>query len=385
MSEAPSIRESLTSAMDALSAGVNDPAPAPTAAPVAEAPAATAPEPVAAAEPAPAAGQPRDPSGKFAAKTPDAPAEAGAAAAAPPPAATQQPEPAAPAQPEPQSEAIRVPPSLPAAVKAKFADLDPDVQSAFAKLEESVQTAKAEWGRKGERLNRYDEILGPRLERWRISGLDEFSGIQALLAAQDYLERNPAEGLAHIARSYGVDLRSLAGNAVQQQTGMEAQRPTIAPELQTVLQPLVQQVQALQQQLQVTQQQSEQQKLTEAQAEVQAFANDPKNIYFENVRGQVAAILQAGQAQTLSDAYQMAIWASPEVRPLLLAEQAKAAQAEAAKQAAEQAARTKAAAAQAAAGSVTGAPAPGAQAPQGPVGSIRESLVAAARESGWQV
>jgi hypothetical protein len=392
MSEAPSIRDSLASAMSSLTDGAPEPAASSqTTAPAEAGDGGTKViEPADALDAAPEGAPSRDAQGRFAAKAADATdnttAQAGADATATPPADNQPPEPAKPEDNGAQPEPTRVPPSLSAAVKSQWSELPQPVRDEFSRLEDTFQKGKAEWSRKGERLNRYDEILGPRVDRWRLAGLDEFSGIQTLLAAQDVLERNPVEGLTHIARSYGVDLRALAGQAIQQPSGLEGQRaPTVAPELQTVLQPLVQQVQTLQQQLQQSQQQSEQQKVTEAQAEVQAFASDPNHLYFDNVREQVAALLSAGQAQTLAAAYEQAIWASPEIRPLLLADQAKAQQAEAQKRAQEQAARTKAATAQQAAGSVTGAPAPGAQPPPGPVGSIRDSLVQAAQATGWNV
>lgn len=376
MSEAPSVRDSLAAAMSGLQE-------APAVAPDVQAPAPVEATPAAAeASPAPeatAAGAERDEHGRFKAKITDPAAPAAAGADDQPPAADapKETETAKPADNGAQTEPTRVPPSLPAAVKAKFADLDPDVQQAFVKLEDSVQTAKAEWGRKGERLNRYDEIIGPHLDRWRLNGLDEYSGVQALIAAQNILERNPVEGLAHIARSYGVDLRALAGQALSQPTAAAPQGQPAMPELQAYLQPLVQQVQAQQQQLQQWQQQAEQQKLSEATAEVNAFMSDPKNLYFENVRQDVARLLDTGAAQTLQEAYDRAIWASPEIRPLLLAEQAKAQQADVQQKATQQAARQKAVAAQAAAGSVTGSPAPGAQAPQAPQGTLRDQLAAA--------
>lgn len=379
MSEVPSVRESLTSAMSALSE------PAPAAAPTPQPEAVAAPEPaeITAPDATTQAAPERDENGRFKAK--EQTAQAGAEDPATLKADTQ-PETAKPAEPEPQTEAIRVPPSLPASVKAKFAALDPDVREAIWENERSVHKARDEWAKKGERLNRYDEIVGPHRDKWQLNGLDEFSGIQTLIAAQNFLERNPVEGLHYLARSYGVDLRALAGQALQQPTAPGGiQAPTVMPELQGVLQPLVQQVQTLQQQLQQSQQQSEHQKLAEAQAEVQTFANDPANLYFENVREEVAALLDAGRAKTLADAYQKAIWASDEIRPLLIAEQTKQQQADTQKKAAENAARAKAAAAQQAAGSVTGAPAPGAQAPKGPPGSIRDTLNAAMQEIGYQV
>lgn len=381
MSEAPSVRESLQAALESAD---TPEVPAASVAPAAEVGTEIV-EPVAAAE-VPPAGPARDATGKFAPKVQDTPAEAGAETPATPTAEPTEPETAKPADKEPQTEAIPIPPSLSAAVKAQWAELPVEVRKEFGKLEGTVQNAKAEWGKKGERLNRYEEIVGPRRERWNLSGLDEFSGIQALLAAQDYLERDPVGGLNHIARSYGVDLRNLAGQATQQRPGAEGQpAPTAIPELQSALQPLVQQVQTLEQKLQQSEQLIEQQKQSEAQATVDAFSAKPENIYFENVRPVVAMLIGQGLATTLEDAYQQAIWASPEIRPLLVAEQAKASAAASQAKAQEQAARSKAQSAQRSAGSITGAPAPGAQAPAGPVGSIRDTLKAAAQEVGWQV
>ena len=43
--------------------------------------------------------------------------------------------------------------------------------------------------------------------------------------------------------------------------------------------------------------------------------------HFDAVREDMAALLQAGRAQTLDDAYQMAIWANPATRAALIAKQ----------------------------------------------------------------
>jgi hypothetical protein len=271
---------------------------------------------------------------------------------------------------------------LPAAVKAQWSELKPEVQQAFHKLEDSVQTAKAEWGKKGERLNRYDEIIAPRLEKLQLQGIDEFTYIKTLAAAQDYLERDPVGGLQYLARSYGVDLRQLAGQALQM-TGAEGQQaPTLPPELQRILQPLQQQVQTLQQELAQTRQLSEAEKFAQARSEVDTFASDPANMYFENVRPVVAKLIETGQAATLKDAYDMAIWASPEIRPLLLNAQAQQAQATTqeaqARKTAEETQRRKAQQAAHAGGSVTGAPTLGATPPgPGSTGNLRQDLEAA--------
>ncbi len=104
-------------------------------------------------------------------------------------------------------------------------------------------------------------------------------------------------------------------------------------------------------------------------------------MYFDNVKDDVAFYLSNGSAKTLAEAYERAIWANPEIRPLLMQEQADKTSGAAAKKATEEAARQKAADAKRSSGSVTGAPTPGAVAPNGGAkASIREELLAA-RES----
>lgn len=391
-----SLRDELQAASDALSA--QEPVIEGTATLVSEATseAAGAQEAAAATEEksAEASGdRARGPDGKF---LPKDTAQAGesAQAAAPPAEATT--ESAAPAEQEPPTEAIRVPPSLPAAVKAKFAKLDPDVREAFVALESSVQTAKAEWGAKGQRLNRFEEILGPRLPRWQMSGVDEFQGIQMLLAAQDILDRDPVQGLVQVARSYGVTPAHLAQAFGLSQTSAQApaadgQAPATAPpDLTGVLQqyvgPLERQVQTLQQQIAQSQQVEQASKIATAQREIDAFAADPANMYFDNVQDAVVAIIaqdrQNGGAMSLKEAYDRAVWADPNVRPhLIQAQQEAAAQevarkAQEAKAAADKAAQQKAQAASKAAGSVTGSPSPGAAGPAGAPRPLREELAA---------
>lgn len=389
----PSVRDSLTSAMTSLQdAGAPDPAPAEGIQP-----SASIPDP--AAEVAPVAadgagdGPVRDEKGRFAPKeiSPETAESAPEPAA---PTSEANPETAAQAEPEPPKEAIRVPPSLPAAVKAKFAKLEPDVQEAFRKLEDSVQTSKAEWGKKGERLNRFEEIVGPRREQMAIRGIDEFQAIQTLFAAQDLLDRNPVGGLLELARSYGVTAAHLAQAAGLPQTSAQpgaregGYAPTPQPDLASALRPLIE---PLERQFQTLQQQLESERSNTALQAVEEFANHPDNLYFENVKDRIVGLLESGQAQNLKDAYDQACWMDPDIRRILL-DQERARQtsvegkaaAEAARKA-EEAARAKARSSSHAAGSVTGAPIPGAQAPKAPPGSVRDTLKAAFQEHGAAV
>ena len=64
-------------------------------------------------------------------------------------------------------------------------------------------------------------------------------------------------------------------------------------------------------------------------SEITKFSSDPLHNHFETVKGQMAALLQAGQAKDLSDAYEQAIYANPTTRSLVLAEQQTKSKAEA--------------------------------------------------------
>ena len=176
-----------------------------------------------------------------------------------------------------------------------------------------------------------------------------------LTLVQNLLRRqgiNPADlaggqqASASTAPSQGSDVQSLIENAVQR-----------------ALQPL-----------QAHQQQTETQQYV---SQIQAFAADSAaNPYFNDVKAHMAALLRAGTAKDLRDAYDQAVWANPSIRAQLLAKQS------------EDAARTKAAevnaAQNAARASLTGSPLSGAvqaNGLDGSDGSIRGDLSAAYRRA----
>ena len=326
---APSIRDELTAAM-----GTD--APASEAAP---APATPAPKPEGNA-------LARAPDGKFA-KAPEA--------------APNTPEPNAQAAPGPDaSQTIRPPASWSATAKADFATLPPHIQQEVLKREGEIEAGKAQWDQKANRFNRLDAVLSPREEAFRLRGIDEVQAVQSLLAAQDFLERDAPSALQYLARQYGVNLASLAPGAPQPQ---QAQLPPaiqqMAQELNTLKQTLAQQSTA-----------AHQQAVSETQAQIDAFSADPANLYFPNVKVTMGKLIAAGEAMGLKDAYDKAVWAHPEIRPLLLRDQQAQGQATQ-----EQQDKARAEAARRASGSIVGSPTPGSSpSGPGPASSIRAEL-----------
>jgi hypothetical protein len=163
--------------------------------------------------------------------------------------------------------------------------------------------------------------------------------------------------IRQLIRDVGIDPSALMGE--QQQ---------IDPTLQT----LQQKVAAFEEQQRQAQYFAQQQQEAQTQTVIGAFAADPKNVHFESVKGHMAALLQAGQAKDLQDAYDQAVWARPDIRSSLLAEQQRSTEE---KRAAEM--KAKADAARRAGGSVIGSPGLGHSAdPKAGQRSLREELAA---------
>lgn len=336
------------------SAPVERPAPAPRAAPKAE------PEPVEEEAPdlvPPSGDRPRDQFGRYT-KTLDATAEAPAKAADEPAESEPIDQPAIKVE-EPAQPAIAPPQSWSSSAKDEWARLPRAVQDEVHKRESDVARGFQERAQQINDLQPIAQVLQPYAQKLAMRGIHPATAVQQLLAVQDLLDRDPIEGVAHVARSYGVDLRQYAA-AFQQ-----AQQPQ-DPQVQAVQQKLSQIEGYLQQSAQA-QQQQEMARITQ---EIDAFrADTASHPYFEAVRPAMAQLMQHNMALSLQDAYDHAVWSIPEVRTRILEDQRRAEQntrATAEKQAAERARR--------AAVSVSGTPTSGKGAKARESHSVREDI-----------
>lgn len=214
------------------------------------------------------------------------------------------------------TETIRPPSSWSAAAKAKFAAMDQDVQKEVLKREEDfhkgIESYKAR-ATLGDTL--YKEIA-PYEAMIRSQGSSPEISIRNLLGVAYQLStgtpQQKQQVIAQIAQMYGVEMPQ-PGEDVPQTD------PTVAA--------LQQEVQRLRQEREQEKYQMETSTTATLSNEIEAFKADPKNIYFENVRAHMSALLQGGRVKGLQDAYEQATWANPEVRQQLLAQQAKEAEA----------------------------------------------------------
>jgi len=317
----PSLRDSIASAWNTMATDdtpkVAEPAPVQT-----QAAPATATDPV--ETEAEKAERLRDDKGRFAAKE--------AAAQAKQVEGTEIPA-------EGAKDYTRPPPGWSVAAKAEFEALP-------AAVKESIAKREAEIDKGFEKLRDY-KALAPYEDYARANNMPLPDLMQRYKAADDFLNRDPHNAILWFCQNYGVDPRTLAGHAQQHMQPAQQQRqPAAQPQGDPVL---LQKIAALEEMVLGD-------KRTQVSTQVERFASDPKNKYFDNVADQMVPLItqaqQSGQPVDLNQIYETACWMNPEVRAALIKEQKQkdsADQAAKARQVADQARRSGA--------SITGGPA----------------------------
>ena len=209
-----------------------------------------------------------------------------------------------PTKEEPAVVALRPPHGWTAAARAQWGLLPPEVKEAVIKREAEVAAGAQARAKEVERYKGL-ETYTPIIEG---SGISHAEFTKRAVEWEQSLKTNPVGTLLHVARLTGIDLVRLA-QAIQQQGGQQAVMQQQAPQSQPQPAPQSQDINAL-----------IEQKLAERDAHqsVDEFLSDPKNIHAESVADDMALLITSGRADNLEQAYEMACWAQPEIRALLI-------------------------------------------------------------------
>lgn len=225
--------------------------------------------------------------------------------------------------------AIAAPSSWSAEMKAEWATLPAQVQSYVLQRERDSMRKISEQGNELGKMRPVFDVAQKFQKNFDRHGVSFEQGMASLMAAQDLLDRNPLQGLAAIAQTYGINLPQAFG---QQQQNMP-------PEIQRLIAEN-QRLQALathHQREQLAAQKAEDRQLSEWAASEIATWSDGKE-HFDAVREDMKVLLESGRANDLDDAYEKACYANPEIRQTMLAAQ-KAKEADDQRKAAELAAK----------------------------------------------
>ena len=152
-----------------------------------------------------------------------------------------------------------------------------------------------------------ERAIQPYMQNLQQAGVSPDQAVSRLFKA-DAMLRNPdpnqrAQYFAQLAQEYGVDLGH--AQAVPQKDPYTLQLEQRLAQIQFEQEKQAQQAQ-----------QTTQETLN---SELQAFAKDA--VHFEAVREDMAALLQAGRATDLKDAYDKAVYANPQTRQAMLEQQ----------------------------------------------------------------
>ncbi len=278
----------------------------------------------------------RAPDGKFI-KTPEEVA-ADAAAAAPAPEVPPTPEVVPPpAPPKPGEPDLTKPPtSLKGNVQAKWDKLDPDVRAEFHRREANFHEGLSAYKQMADIGKIMDAEVRPYEAFIRSKNLSAPAVVRELMNTAYTLSTGAPEAkmqvVLNIAKEYGIDLSNVQESAQQ--------LAAAAPQIDPVIAPLQQKLEAIEKRFEEQSNEAARREYAELQRQTNAFAQNPSNKFYELVKLDMAALIETGRADGLQDAYDKAIWANPEARAQLLAEQqaterkAKAEKAAAAKKAA---------------------------------------------------
>jgi len=272
----------------------------------------------------------RDESGRFAPKTPtDDGADDGDHADTVEASADDENKPTEAEQPE--VTAKQPPSSWRANVRDHFATLPADVQDEILRREGDFHNGIQQYKQDADYARSIKGVIAPYQSDFAALGVNETQAIQSLLQSERTLRiGTPEQKLAvlqSIVHSYGVPVEALLsddGN-VRDVAMQNAQ--------------LISRLNQMEQQLHGFTSAQQQTAQSQAQTEIQKFASNPANKWFEDVREDMGRMLNAGMATDLQDAYDKAVWQRTDIRQAILAQQQKEAEEKRQKEATTRAAK----------------------------------------------
>ena len=210
-------------------------------------------------------------------------------------------------------EALPAPNHWPKDFAAKFEALDAPAQHMFM---ERYKDLEGDYTKKTQAISKYkkrqdafDEIMAPFKSQFERAGMDDVGAVRQLLAAHDYLRKDPANAINWLASQYGVDIGAIGNDPALEDEFADPQ----VKQLQQQVAQLTGFIQNQQTQQQSHEAASTQSFIDQFSQETDASGN-PMHPHFEQVRSVMGSLISSGNATDLKSAYDMAVYANPELR-----------------------------------------------------------------------
>jgi len=223
---------------------------------------------------------------------------------APPQTETEEKE---PAENSSEVQAVGAPKTWTKEAVEKWATVDPVVKAEVLKREEDMFRGLEQYKEKAELGTKYDSVVEPFKAILAAEQIDPVQLFQSFSANHYLLSRGTPEQKLDVAvnlvKSYGLDI-----DAIKERLGNQPPPPSAEVlELRERLAKVEGTV------TQRTQEELDAKKL-EFSRQVETFAKDPKNIYFNDVASDIAHLLKTGAETSLQAAYDTAVLRNPTTR-----------------------------------------------------------------------
>lgn len=269
-----------------------------------------------------------------------------------------------PAPPAPTERAI--PERLKSRFGEKWATIPPEIRDTFHEYETNIGRLASTYGQRAKQWEEAQKVYAPYAEMVAKEGGNFHSAVANLLETSRILRQGTPEQkivlLRQTAAAFNIPLEALsAGGAPAGEAGAPAAPP--------INEELINRLNTLERTVLTTRGTEAHNARTQVETEIQTFMSDPANVYLQEpgYLDTMSALIGAGKANDLPEAYRQAAWLHERPRQLEIAK---------ANQQREQAGRETAARARRAASSVNGS-APGTVKPDPNKMSLRDTLSAA--------
>lgn len=212
---------------------------------------------------------------------------------------------------EPELEPLDPPARWSTADKEVFASQTRETQELLLKREKDVESYLTKNSQKqaetSKRFEALDQVLEPRRQQWAMEGTNESQIIGQLFSISDYADKDPQGFITWFAQQRGIDLSQTAG---QQQ-------------VDPVLRQTQQELADIKRKFAEMENYQKESGISDAERTINALIDSGKAPYFDDVREDIAALINANGNLTLEQAYNKAVWANDDTRALLQEEDSK--------------------------------------------------------------
>lgn len=213
--------------------------------------------------------------------------------------------------------------------------MDPSIQEEVLRREREIDTTLRTTAEARKHYEEFGRAVQPYMHFFAqenstpMQGFSNYLQTAAMLRTGSSAQK--ADVLAHLAVTFGVDVNDLdtaLSRRFSGQGGAPSTQTAVPPNVQAMIQQHLQPYQSFMQTMQARLQEQNEQVTRTLQGELEEFATNPENEFFNDVREDMADLLELaakqGRALSLQEAYKRATLAHPQIAEVIASRQSRA-------------------------------------------------------------